>query len=60
VLSENSLQEGELRKISKGVYRFDPDFQIHSGLEDFTPGQKEIIVALLPIEDLRSYKNLPV
>src|SRR3989344_113788 len=36
-------QQGQLIKISKGVYKYDPDFIIHRELEDFTPIQKEEI-----------------
>ncbi|HLD15109.1 MAG TPA: HNH endonuclease [Candidatus Nanoarchaeia archaeon] len=34
-------QEGQLIKIAKGVYRYDPDFVNKRELEDFTPAQKE-------------------
>jgi hypothetical protein len=37
-------QEGFLQKISKGVYRYNPDFIIHRELEDFTQAQKEEIM----------------
>ena len=33
-------QKGLLQKISKGVYRYDPDFIVNRELEDFTPAQK--------------------
>lgn len=33
-------QEGQLIKISKGIYKFDPDFIINRELEDFTTSQK--------------------
>lgn len=33
-------QEGMLQKISKGVYRYDPDFIVNRKLEDFTTAQK--------------------
>ena len=36
-------QQGQLIKISKGVYKYDADFIIHRELEDFTPIQKEEI-----------------
>ncbi|MBM3303507.1 MAG: HNH endonuclease [Candidatus Aenigmarchaeota archaeon] len=36
-------QEGFLIKISKGVYRYDPNFVENRELEDFTPAQKEAI-----------------
>src|SRR3989338_5248839 len=36
-------QEGQLIKISKGVYKYEPDFVKIRNLEDFTPAQKEII-----------------
>lgn len=36
-------QEGQLIKISKGVYKYDPDFVSNRELEDFTPAQKEKI-----------------
>ena len=36
-------QEGQLIKIKKGVYKFDPDFVNNKNLEDFTPNQKEEI-----------------
>lgn len=36
-------QEGQLIKISKGVYKYDPDFVEHKELEDFTEAQKEVI-----------------
>ncbi|MCX8472277.1 MAG: HNH endonuclease signature motif containing protein [Sediminibacterium sp.] len=38
-------QEGQLIKINKGVYRYDPDFVIKRELEDFTSAQKQIILA---------------
>lgn len=37
-------QKGFLQKISKGVYRYDPDFVINRNLEDFTPAQKSTIL----------------
>lgn len=37
-------QEGFLQKISKGVYRYNPDHIIHRNLEDFTKTQKEEIM----------------
>ena len=37
-------QEGFLQKISKGIYRYDPNFVVHRELEDFTPAQKEEIM----------------
>ncbi len=33
-------QEGQLIKISKGIYKFDPEFINNRELEDFTPAQK--------------------
>jgi len=36
-------QEGQLIKISKGIYKYDPDFVNNRILEDFTPAQKEEI-----------------
>ena len=36
-------QEGQLIKIKKGVYKYDPDFVINKALEDFTIEQKEAI-----------------
>lgn len=36
-------QEGQLIKIKKGVYRYDPDFVKIKELEDFTSAQKEAI-----------------
>ncbi len=36
-------QEGQLIKISKGVYKYDPDFVNKRVLKDFTPAQKEEI-----------------
>lgn len=36
-------QEGQLIKISKGIYKYDPDFVNERELEDFTPAQKEEI-----------------
>jgi len=36
-------QEGQLIKINKGVYKYDPDFVQNRELEDFTPAQKEEI-----------------
>ena len=36
-------QEGQLIKIKKGVYKYDPSFIKHRELEDFTPEQKEAI-----------------
>lgn len=37
-------QEGQLIKISKGIYKYDPDFVKKRELEDFTAAQKEIIL----------------
>jgi hypothetical protein len=37
-------QSGQLIKISKGVYHYDPDFVVNRKLEDFTPEQKKIIL----------------
>ncbi|MDR1215319.1 MAG: HNH endonuclease [Treponema sp.] len=37
-------QQGFLQKISKGVYRYDPDYIKTRELEDFTPAQKEEIL----------------
>lgn len=36
-------QEGQLIKIRKGVYKYDPDFVEDRRLKDFTPEQKETI-----------------
>ncbi len=36
-------QDGQLIKIKKGVYKYDPDFVNNKELEDFTPKQKEEI-----------------
>lgn len=36
-------QEGQLIKISKGIYKYDPDFVKNRRLEDFTAAQKEVI-----------------
>jgi hypothetical protein len=36
-------QAGQLIKIRKGVYRYDPDFVVHKELEDFTEEQRETI-----------------
>lgn len=36
-------QQGQLIKISKGVYEYDPDFINNREFEDFTPAQKEEI-----------------
>ena len=36
-------QNGQLIKIKKGVYKYDPDFVNNKELEDFTPKQKEEI-----------------
>lgn len=36
-------QEGQLIKISKGVYKYDPKFVKNNKLRDFTPAQKEEI-----------------
>jgi len=38
-------QKGLLQKISKGVYRYDPDFIGNRMLKDFTPSQKAEILA---------------
>lgn len=37
-------QEGFLIKVSKGIYRYDPDLVEHRDLEDFTQAQKEEIL----------------
>jgi len=37
-------QNGFLIKISKGIYKYDPDFVKEKKLEDFTPKQKEKIL----------------
>ncbi|OFX40327.1 MAG: HNH endonuclease [Bacteroidetes bacterium GWA2_32_17] len=37
-------QRGQLQKISKGVYRYDPDFVVNRELEDFTAAQKTEIL----------------
>jgi hypothetical protein len=37
-------QDGLLIKVSKGVYRYDPDFVAKRELKDFTPAQKEAIM----------------
>jgi len=37
-------QNGLLIKVSKGVYRYDPDFVVKRQLEDFSQAQKEIIL----------------
>ena len=37
-------QEGLLVKVSKGVYRYDPEYVIKRELEDFTPAQKQAIL----------------
>ena len=37
-------QKGLLQKISKGIYRYDPDFVVQRELEDFTPAQKAEIL----------------
>jgi hypothetical protein len=36
-------QEGKLIKIGKGIYRYDPTFETHRELEDFSTEQKEAI-----------------
>lgn len=36
-------QEGQLIKVSKGIYKYDPDFVKNRALEDFTSSQKEQI-----------------
>ena len=36
-------QQGQLIKISKGIYKYDADFVNNRELEDFTPAQKEEI-----------------
>ena len=36
-------QQGQLIKISKGIYKYDPDFVKNRELEDFTASQKEAI-----------------
>ena len=38
-------QEGQLIKIAKGVYRYDPDFVMKRDLKNFTSAQKKIILA---------------
>jgi len=40
----NLAQEGFLQKISKGIYRYDPEHIIHRELEDFTQDQKAAIM----------------
>jgi hypothetical protein len=37
-------QDGKLIKVSKGVYRYDPEFVVKRELEDFTPAQKAAIM----------------
>jgi len=37
-------QEGQLIKVSKGIYRYDPDFVQKRELEDFTAAQKKQIL----------------
>ncbi len=37
-------QQGFLIKISKGVYKYDPQFVCHKKLEDFSPSQKKQIL----------------
>ncbi len=37
-------QEGQLIKISKGVYKYDPDFVVNRELEDFTEQQKKQVL----------------
>jgi len=37
-------QKGFLVKVTKGVYRYDPDFVVKRDLEDFTPEQKKQIM----------------
>ena len=37
-------QKGFLIKVSKGVYRYDPDYEHNRTLEDFTPAQKKEIL----------------
>lgn len=37
-------QKGLLQKISKGIYRYNPDFVVQHELEDFTPAQKAEIL----------------
>ena len=37
-------QEGQLIKVGKGVYRYDPAFVVKRELEDFTSAQKEAIM----------------
>lgn len=37
-------QEGLLIKVSKGIYKYDPDYVIKRELEDFTPAQKQAIL----------------
>ena len=37
-------QKGFLIKVAKGVYKYDPDFETHRQLEDFTEEQKKIIL----------------
>lgn len=40
----NLYEEGFLIKVKKGIYCYDPDFQIKNNLEDFTREQKNIIL----------------
>ncbi|WP_104707935.1 HNH endonuclease [Helicobacter ailurogastricus] len=37
-------QQGKLIKVSKGVYRYDPNFVLHPNLEDFSPALKKQIL----------------
>lgn len=37
------FQEGKLIKISKGIYKYDPEFIVNKELEDFTFAQKKIV-----------------
>ncbi|BCZ17549.1 hypothetical protein NHP190003_08310 [Helicobacter sp. NHP19-003] len=37
-------QQGKLIKVSKGVYRYDPNFVLHLNLEDFSPALKKQIL----------------
>ena len=37
-------QEGQLQKVAKGIYRYDPDYIVKRKLQDFTSSQKAIIL----------------
>lgn len=37
-------QQGLLIKVNKGVYKYDPDYEIRRELQDFSPAQKEAIL----------------